>query len=606
MKSKRNAFLLLLCLSIHTLSIAQTHTATYTFNRDLDLIDTAFQRGDTAIFFKSFPLENIQDLFRNVIRQRIKRKSGPHRIISMYADSAFAFVSGTFLYGNSGDETNSSVDYTGIYKFERSGNAWIVAEKIPIDRINKIKRQEIDVKIIPGLGITVSDTLTIDSQDPLGFAARFNHHAVLSGVTMNGLKTEYLFNGGLLYIPAKAKDGQKLVLNYYISIEKDDEDRNSGYFGEIFGHVRNQYCWHPFFSFSSSNDRADFIVRAAIPKDYGISTTLPQREQLIGETKIIYGKSDHPAFAIGLYYDKDWETKRLKKDQIELVMYTTKDFEPGAEKLYQEFSNAYDTLKSHFGKPIGDYLGIVQDRSGNGSGWKNRSNGVIVASAGGGYIITDKPNPRAIFGHEVAHQWTSPNGEATNFLTEGWATYAESLLLKAAYGDTIVTKFFKSQKTNYLNGQYDGKYSLSDDYANSGVSYGKGAWVFYLLEQQIGADKLAKALTLFGASGDQSIQSFTKQLSAAAGQDMAPVLNSWLRSRSIPVLHTKQTENTLTITQEADIFHFPLTIRVKFKSGETIDKLVLMNSNIQTVSFGNSKILSYTLDPEEKALFRVR
>ena len=197
-------------------------------------------------------------------------------------------------------------------------------------------------------------------------------------------------------------------------------------------------------------------------------------------------------------------------------------------------------MEKHFGKPLGDFFGIVQDRSNGGNGWKNRSNSTVIASEKGSYLITDQPSPRAVFGHEIAHQWTNPHGEATNFLTEGWATFAESILLQSLYGDTIITKFFSSQKQNYMNGNFNGRYSLSEDYGNSGVSYSKGAWLFYMLEPQMGKEALSRAMARFTNVADQSISSFIVCMSSLADKNMAPFINSWLKSRVIPEISVKR------------------------------------------------------------------
>ncbi|TDO23991.1 M1 aminopeptidase family protein [Pedobacter duraquae] len=595
--------LVLFALFSPIVNLAQEKNADRLLNEYIISIDSAFQRADTVDFNKLIPLAELQSFYQATVNKKFERKAGLHRIIKVQGDSAFALITGAVLYGNSGDETNTSVIYSGIYKFKKINGSWIIAEKLAIDRLNKIKRQSLNLKVTPGAGIIVSDTLTIDVSDPLGFAVRFNHHALISGLTSNGQKLNYLAGGGLLWVNTQLRGIQKIVLNYSLAIEKDDNNRNSGYFGDIFGHVRNQYCWHPFFSFSSANDRADFSVHAEIPATYGISTTLPQQEAVEGQHKIVSAKSDGPIFALGLYYDKEWETTISKKDDIALVVYATKDFRPDHELLYQQFSKVYDTLQRNFGKPQGNYFGILQDRSSGGNGWKNRSNSVIIAAETGGYIITDKPSPRAIFGHEIAHQWTNPNGAATNFLTEGWATYAESILLKETYGDTIVRTFFKSQKLNYINGKFDGHADLLNDYGNSGVSYSKGSWLFYLLQQYVGEQKLAATMSAFSKLTNQSVKTFIAQLNINTGKDLELFVNSWLHSKVIPTLSVEQAKNTLTIIQESDVFIFPLTVQATLKNGKTLKKKIVLSSRTQTVHFDGGTILSYKLDPDDAALF---
>ncbi len=43
-------------------------------------------------------------------------------------------------------------------------------------------------------------------------------------------------------------------------------------------------------------------------------------------------------------------------------------------------------------------------------------------------------------GHEIGHVWTMAQ-PAANFLNEGWATYAESLILDKEFGPATVKAF---------------------------------------------------------------------------------------------------------------------------------------------------------------------
>lgn len=596
--------LILTLLTTITSAFAQLKKENITLNQAINQIDAAFQNDSIEEFNKNVPLKSVQDIYSSVLKQKFRKQSGTSRIIRTSKDSAYVLLSGTFLYGNSGDETNVSNKYTGIYKFERKDDSWKLKDRIDIDRLNQIKKHQLEVDICPGSRMKIKDVLTIDVQDSLGFATKLNHRAQLKALLLNGSKTEYTFSGGLLWVNAKQKKNQKLVIDYTIEVEKNEDNKNSSYFGEAFGHVRNQYYWHPFFSFSSPNDRADFSLRCTIPKQYHLATSLPQKESVKGDLRIIEAKSEIPTFGLSMYYDKDWEVVTFNKDQIDMVVYTTKDFLPGKKALYEEFSKNYDTLQKHFGKPLGNYFGIVQDRSAS-NGWKNRSNSIVVAGEKGSLFITDKPNPRATFGHEVAHGWTSPIGPATNFLTEGWATYAESLLLSSVYGDSIVTRFFNSQKQNYIQGHFDGQASLWEDYSNNGISYSKGAWLFYTIENQLGKEKFSVAMQNFIKSGDQSIQSLIKQVSKVAGSNMEPLIYSWLKSKEIPSLEIEQSANTLKILQRRDVFVFPLEIRLKMKDGTYLDKVVNMNSKEHLLSILEGEIDSYTIDPKSKVLISV-
>ncbi|WP_316839824.1 hypothetical protein [Pedobacter gandavensis] len=598
---------LFLVIFLTTLStgFAQQKTGLNSLKQSIALIDSAFQKNDIQYFNSLVSLQDLQEFYKSVVEEKLKKVPGKSSIISVNKDSAYVFLTGILLYGNSGDETNYSSNYTGIYKFERVAGSWKLKNRIDIDRTNQIKNHQLRLDVLPGKSVHVRDTISIDVNDVFGFATKLNHRAKLEKLFLNGAKTDFSFSGGLLWVNAKQKKNQKLIIDYTIEVEKDDKNTNSAYFSETYGHLRNQYFWHPFFSFSSPNDRATFSLHCTIPKAYHLATSLAQKESIVGDLRIIKATSEQPTFGLSIYYDKDWEVSTFKKGQTELVVYATKDFLPKKEALYAEFAKSYDTLEKHFGKPLSTYMGIVQDRTG-GNGWLNRSNNIIIAGEKGSILITDKPQPRAYFGHEIAHGWTSPTGPATNFLMEGWATYTESLLLSSVYGDTILAKFFKSQKQNYIRGEYDGNASLWEDYSNSGVSYSKGAWLFYMLEHQMGKKNLSIAMRNFIKSGDQSIQSFINQCSRIAGAGMEPFLLSWLKSKTIPMLNIQQSANHLKISQQGDVFLFPLEIKLKLKDGTYLNKVLNINSKEQLVKIAEGEIDSYTLDPDNKLLYTIK
>jgi hypothetical protein len=572
----------------------------------LAAIDTAFVKNDTARFNQLMLLEEIQNYYAELAHKNIGRKAGAHKVLRVYADSAFVLLTGLPSFGNSGDETNSALHYSGIYLLKKNGTNWQIAGRIAFDRLNQIISQHMGLEVKPGEGITVNDTLTINVKDKNGFIVRLNHRASLNSVLLNGKKVPYSFNGGLLWVTSPLKQQQQLLLHYSLLVERDDKNVNSGYFGATYGHIRNQYCWHPFFSYASPNDRAEFVVHCSLPADYPLSTSLPQTDRTSGKLRFIEARSENPTFALSLYYDKDWQVSRQQKGSTNLVIYATKDFEPARDTLYRYFSETSDILSARFGPARSTYLGIVQDRSGGGNGWKNRSNNTIISAAKGSYLIVNGLRPRAIFGHEIAHGWTTPSGPAANFLSEGWATYCESYLLANRYADTIIKPFFASQRANYLNGGYEGKISLNNDYSNNGASYGKGAWIFYMIEKQLGSARFEAAMRMFIRSNKQDVNNFIQLVSREAGKDMAPMIRPWLENKTIPLLSIRQQDQRLIVRQEGDLFIFPLMISLKPKNGSYVNKTITINSREQSIDVSGIDLESYQVDPYAESLFQLK
>ncbi|MCB0705190.1 MAG: hypothetical protein KDC34_07760 [Saprospiraceae bacterium] len=571
-------------------------------NIKIQEINSVFENGSIEEFKKVVPVEPVQELVQLIIEENIPRKSGQHKILTLAGDTAYVLLTGKFVFGNSGDETSYSSDYSGVYLFTKTNEDWGLTERIQTDEFNQILHHEMDIDVHPGETLKVNDILTLNVKSHFGFVAILNHSAQFASLSLNDQEVDYILDGGLLWVDAKDSDNQKLALEYTIKVEQDDEDRNSSYFGQTLGHIRNQYFWHPFFGFSSPNDRANFNVTCKIPATYQLASSLPQTDTVEGDYRIIKAISPNPTFGLSLYYDKEWNVREIKKGDMHLVLYTTTDFSPSDDTLYQEFSNTFDILTAAFGKPQINYLGVVQDRSSGGNGWRNRSNNIIIAGENGSYLKSLDTNPRAVFGHEVAHSWTNPIGPATNFLSEGWATYAESILLANEPDKEIVPNFYESQKVRYLDGGYNGSSSLWNDYSNDGVSYSKGVWIFYMLEQLLGEKDFRQALRNFIQSKNHTIDSFIEQLNEFSEENMKPLLDTWLKSNEIPELSITAQGNTLTVEQTGDVFIFPLEIQVTDTGGKTFLKKVNIHESRQVIDLGDSEITSYVIDPDNKIL----
>lgn len=574
--------------------------------------EKAFEAGTEDEIKASFPLPEQQDFLIGLGKSKTKivRKSGPSKILETDKKSALVLLTGNLLYGNSGDETNYSRLYSGIYRFKYSEGKWTIAEKLPIDRKNQLLAHAIGASIDPAAGtLTVSDTLQILTQESYGFQLTLNHKAKITALQLDGKDADYLFGGGVLWIRTKTSAQQKLTLTYSIIVDKLEKDKNSGYFDDTYGHVRNQFYWHPFFNFSSPNDRADFSIRIQIPSAYQLATSLPQEENVVGDYRIIKAKASGPAYALSLYYDKKWKAYRYKKNDYQMEIFCDTDFKPQPDNLHKNFLEAYDLLSEKFGSPRGRYLSIVQDRSNASNGWLNRSNDMIVAAKQGSDLVRDKPSPRAPFAHEVAHAWTTPIGPAANFLSEGWASYAERYFLEKQYGEAIFADYLASYKKIYFSEDYDTKVSLWDDVSNSGVSYYKGVWVFYMLEQLLGKDDFEKGLKAFMQSGEpMTIEHFMDKLTKTTSKKVQPFLEPWLKSKQVPHVKYAIKDGALMINQEGDVLPFLLEVEFTLEDGtKTLGSFPIKNKQhrfkLSGAKFGGAK--QALLDPNGKLLIKI-
>ena len=569
------------------------------------IIDT----GSLEEMLNTFPEGEHTDLLKELVKKKIDHKAGSYKILTFSKDSALVLLTARVYIGNSGDETYYSSMYSGVYVFKPVDNKWTITGKLPVDRVNQITNQNIRARIDPEKRtMTVEDRLTLNTRESYGFLMLLNHRAEVKKVQLNKKDVDFVCDGGVLWVNTGKQEKQSVDLFYSIAVDTGI-DKNSGFFSDSVGHVRNQFFWHPFFGFSSENDRCSFDAEISIPAAYLVSTSLPQKDAVEGEIRTVSGHSSHPTFGLSVYYDKDWSQHKYKSDNYILDLLWNDSFRPVHGEFFKLFKKDFDVFVRRFGKPLGGYLGVVQDRSSGGNGWKNRANDLIVAAEQGSYMITDTPTPRAILGHEIAHAWTLPAGPCTNFLAEGWASFAEGYLLEAAYGDSSIAKMKAAYKEQYFNNRCDGRISLWEDYGNDGVSYTKGMWLLYMLQDQLGALVFEDGIKRFiHANEPMTIQLFGKKMSEAAGKDIWPLLEPWLKSKQVPHIKAVLQDDDLVVTQEGDVFQFPLLVQFSLKGGGTVEREYYINKAQQSFQlFGAhpSDIDEIKLDPGEKLLIKV-
>lgn len=612
LKIHRLILLLLIPISFNTIAYSKStaYPSKTELNKVIQACNQTFQSGTAEEIKKNFPLNDLQDFLASIRKSKITCKAGQSRIIKINRDSALVLLTGNLLYGNSGGETISSAMYSGVYIFKVLSSKWTMTGKLEADRKNQLKSHKITAFVDPvGGTLSVADTLVINTKESYGFVIVLNHRAKITSLQLNHKDIPYQFDGGILWAGSPAGSKQKLSLSYTITVDTLQKDKNSGYFNTTYGHVRNQFFWHPFFGFSSENDLANFSVHISIPSIYHLSTSLPQTDTIIGSNRIIKAQTPYPTYALGLYYDKDWKLRQYKKSDYQLEIFSTSDFKPLPDSVYNAFSSAFNLLSDKFGKPQGKYLTIVQDRSNPGSGWLNRSNDMIVAASNGSTMLSGGAFPRAPFAHEVAHAWTSPTGPAANFLREGWASFAESYFLAKKYGDTIFPKYLQNYRDFYFKGDNDMNNSLWDDVSNEGVSYYKGVWVLYMLQKQLGKPAFEKGLKDFMQSAEpMTIELFIQKLSAAAGKDIHPMINPWLKSKQVPHIKYILQADELVVNQEGDLFNFPLDVQFTLNNGIKIPatfNISLQHQSFKLPNLKSTDIASTLLDPDHKILMKI-
>ena len=134
----------------------------------------------------------------------------------------------------------------------------------------------------------------------------------------------------------------------------------------------------------------------------------------------------------------------------------------------------------------------------------------ITFSEAIGFLAKSDPVSHVAFmvvAHESAHQWwgnllVPGDGPGGNILSEGMAHYATMLLHEQVYGDRYRMEFGKRIESRYGDIRFvDSERPLvKTDGSRSGdgtVTYDKGGWVMWMLQQEMGRDNILAGLRAF-------------------------------------------------------------------------------------------------------------
>ena len=141
-------------------------------------------------------------------------------------------------------------------------------------------------------------------------------------------------------------------------------------------------------------------------------------------------------------YDRAWSPTRRPLGGGTAELFLADSVEPSRQAIDSALSAVYAILARRFGDPRAGYVALVQGRALPGWGWLFRSNDMVVAGHRGGPLERTGAVPRALFGHEVAHGWTSASGPGRNLLSEGWAMFAEGVMIEASHGEDAARRFW--------------------------------------------------------------------------------------------------------------------------------------------------------------------
>ena len=249
-----------------------------------------------------------------------------------------------------------------------------------------------------------------------------------------------------------------------------------------------------------------FHVRTRIttPEEYtanGVGRLVS--DEVSGDRRTVVWETDHPVGSFNVVAGR----YAVKEGNGTAIYY-----HPGHHHNIDEMSAALDAARRYFSEWFHPYPWSVLKLS-EFPDYKDYAESFetnIVFSEGIGFLARRTPGTDAAFqivAHEAAHQWWGNmlkpgEGPGGNILSEGMANFATKLLFAQVHGDRYRMRFSESIEYYYTRGRSsDGERPLVGVRVGQGgsrvVTYYKGAWVMWMLQQEMGRENVLAGLRAF-------------------------------------------------------------------------------------------------------------
>ncbi len=206
---------------------------------------------------------------------------------------------------------------------------------------------------------------------------------------------------------------------------------------------------------------------------------------------------------------------------------------------------------------------------------------------------------QGLIAHELAHQWFGDLLTCKDWshlwLNEGFATFYDSLYTEHKDGrDQFLYEMIEGRKTltaspNIHKSIVWRQYGDANEQFD-GFAYGKGSWVLNMLRNQLGPEMFRRCVQTyverhkFGSVVTDDLRAVVEELS---GRSFDQFFDQWVYHTGFPRVEvgyswderTKSAKISVrqsqAVTESVPLFHFPLPVRFKLKSGAVDHVLVV-------------------------------
>ncbi len=217
--------------------------------------------------------------------------------------------------------------------------------------------------------------------------------------------------------------------------------------------------------------------------------------------------------------------------------------------------------------------------------------------------------PEFFLAHEIAHQWWGQaigwNNYHEQWLSEGFAQYFAALYAERVRGTEAFDKIIRQMSGWAIEHSDQGPIYLgyrlghieSDEEVFRSILYNKSAVVIHMLRRLIGDDAFFRGLREFYAewrfkkAGSEDLR---RAFESTSGRSLERFFEGWIYGAGIPELtfsyriddgrasgdEQSGSVGVLRFEQRGPIFDVPVTVRLKYASGETEDVIVKVSDTM--------------------------
>jgi aminopeptidase N len=374
-------------------------------------------------------------------------------------------------------QQSKSVDFTSVLG------------KIEINPSDKSVSGEVSYDFVLNKSI---DTIKIDAQN-IDF----------TNMKINNIEVRFINNKKQILLFEGYKLGKNtLTFNYLAKPKQAMYFVGKGEQLQIWTQGQGKYTSNWFPSFDDPNEKLIFNLDIKFDNQFQVISngTLERRtesqDNYIWNYRMIKPMSSYLLMlAIGKYEIKE----ELSKSGKPLIYYIEKEDYLKFEPTYRYSKSIFDFFEKEIGVkypwevykqvPVRDFLY---------AGMENTSATVFSRDFVVDEIGFNDKNYVNVNAHELAHQWfgdmITANSGKHHWLQEGFATYYALLAEKEVFGDDYFYKKLFETSIQLKNASKTDSIPILSDKASTLSYYQKGAWVLFILREEIGSKIFQKAV----------------------------------------------------------------------------------------------------------------